>query len=99
MDQKIECHTPNPDRQGTTRIAKWKYDLLHSAILAALDGSGDDGLTLAELKDAVRDRIDPDDRNRLGSLGWHLTTVKLNMEVSGEIGRVKNSAPQRVVLG
>ncbi len=98
MTEKTDCRTPNPDRPGVTRIPTWKYDLVRSAILEALRSAGEDGLTLSELRDDLRDRIAAEDVLRLGSLSWHMTTVKLNMEVLGDFGRVKNSSPQRVTL-
>lgn len=86
------CRTPNAS--GTTRIATWKFDLLRAAILDAL---GDDGLAFKDLGSAVTARLDAQTRDKLGSLGWHMTTVKLEMEVAGEIARVAGRAPQYLV--
>jgi len=36
---------------------------------------------------------------RLGSVGWHTTTVKLNMEVKGELQRLSGVNPQRLIRG
>jgi len=35
----------------------------------------------------------------LGSWGWHFTTVKLNMEVEGELLRAEGVSPQQLILG
>ena len=45
----------------------------------------------------VADRLSEDVRQRLGSVAWHTTTVKLNMEVDGELERVAGAKPQHLV--
>ena len=60
-------------------------------------GAGAEGFAFSGLADAVRDRLTADILDRLGSVGWHVTTVKLNMEVEGELRRLPG-APQRLVL-
>ncbi len=52
----------------------------------------------AELPDLVRERLTEDDKDRLGSIGWNVTTVKLEMEVRGEVIRLEGKGPQRLVL-
>ena len=91
---KVTCRTLNA--AGTTNIPRWKYDLLHAAIIDAI---GDKGLAFKDLKSAVAERLSDDDRNELGSLGWHLTTVKLEMEVAGDIHRVPDRSPQWLMKG
>jgi hypothetical protein len=39
------------------------------------------------------------DVDALGSLGWHITTVRLEMEVRGEIERVPGKRPLELKLG
>lgn len=95
-DDRVECRTPTEGRSGTTSIPKWKYECLRDVILAVVQEAGSDGLRFSQLKDAVRSRLTEDQLYRLGSLGWHVTTVKLNMEVEGELIRL-DGAPQRLV--
>ena len=92
MSETTTCRTPNAS--GTTNIPTWKFDALRTAIL---DAVGDDGIVFKDLKPAVETRLDADTLSRLGSIGWHLTTVKLEMEVAGDIARVEGSKPQRLV--
>ena len=92
MSETTTCRTPNAS--GTTNIPTWKFDALRTVIL---DAVGDDGIVFKDLKPAVETRLDADTLSRLGSLGWHLTTVKLEMEVAGDIARVEGSKPQRLV--
>ena len=89
---KITCRTPNAD--GTTRIPRWKYNALHTAVL---DAVGDDGIAFKDLKSAVEPRLSDNVKADLGSLGWHLTTVKLEMECAGDIARVEGRSPQYLI--
>lgn len=91
--EKVACRTPAEGRDGVTNIPKWKFDAVQAAILKAV---GDDGLPFSELNEAVKRHLDEKDYHRLGSLGWHVTTVKLEMEVRGEIERLPGSGPQRI---
>ena len=92
MSETTTCRTPNAS--GTTSIPTWKFDALRTAIL---DAVGSEGIMFKDLKPAVETWLDADTLSRLGSLGWHLTTVKLEMEVAGDIARVEGSKPQRLV--
>lgn len=89
---KTVCRTPNAS--GTTRIPTWKFELMREAILAAV---GDDGVAFKDLKPAVAKLITDDDAQTLGSIGWHMTTVKLEMECAGDIRRVEGRSPQYLV--
>ena len=51
------------------------------------------------LPDLVAPRLPDALRERLGSLGWHTTTVKLELEVRGTIRAVTGSRPQVVRRG
>lgn len=97
LGEKISCRTPTEGRDGVTRIPLWKYRLLRGAILEVLTERGALGLRFGELADALRERLAREDLDRLGSLNWHMTVVKLNMEVEGEIRRLAGRGPQRIV--
>ncbi|MEE4384447.1 MAG: hypothetical protein V2J02_20795 [Pseudomonadales bacterium] len=50
-----------------------------------------------DLYDEVRRRLAREELDRLGALRWHFTTVKLELEVAGEIARVPGRRPQYLV--
>ena len=93
-EDKVLCETPTPGKQPT-RIDRWKYVLVHSAILAVVP-SNEQGIEFRDLPVLVEQQIDPDDLAKLGSVSWYTTTVKLDMEVKREIERVPGSKPQRL---
>lgn len=95
MSDKVACRTPAEGRDGVTNIPAWKFELLQSAIKGVL---ADGPVKFSGLKDAVGARLSDADKDRLGSLGWHVTTVKLEMEVRGEIARVDAKGPQQIRL-
>jgi hypothetical protein len=93
-EERVECRTPTPGG-APTRIPRWKFEAVRAAILAAVPDGGD-GLPFADLPAAAARHLSPDQRDRLGSLGWHVTTVKLELEVRGELRRLPGS-PQRLL--
>ena len=94
MEDKVICETPTLGKQPT-RIDKWKYDLIRTAILAVAP-SDDQGVEFSKLPKLIEGQISADDLKRLGSVPWYSTTVKLDMEVKGVIERVPRSKPQRL---
>ena len=94
-DKKTICRTPNAN--GTTRIPSWKFDVIREAILKTVDTAGEDGLAFKDLSASVASTLDSDILTKLGSVGWHTTCVKLELEVAGEIARVPGVTPQRIV--
>jgi len=94
---KIECRTPTKGRQGTTHIPRWKYECIQRAILETLEESETGYIFFKDLNAAVEEALTTNQLAKLGSLGWHVTTVKLNMEVEGEIVRVEGAKPQRLM--
>ncbi|MCY3637753.1 MAG: hypothetical protein OXG80_01515 [Chloroflexi bacterium] len=95
-DSRVVCHTPTPGKKPT-RIHKWKYDLLRGIILDILDSSAD-GVEFRSLPSFIDACLNPEQRANLGSVGWYTTTVKLDMEVQGDIERIPNASPQRLRL-
>ncbi|MGR3542186.1 MAG: DUF6958 family protein [Hasllibacter sp.] len=90
---RTRCRTP-AGGPGGTAIPSWKFDALRTAIRDVLAGGS---MKQAEMGPPVAARLDADALGRLGSLGWHLTTVRLEMEVRGEIERLPGS-PVRLRL-
>ncbi|MDE0530351.1 MAG: hypothetical protein OXI01_02700 [Albidovulum sp.] len=95
-EERVACRTPNPARPGVTRIPVWKFDLVRNAILEILR---EKDVRFSELTDLVRSRLKSSDLGRIGSLGWHVATVKLEMEVRGDIYRHPDAKPQVLSLG
>ena len=94
---RITCRTPAKGREGTTAIPRWKYDCVRRAILETLEESETGWVHFKDLNAAVKDHLTTNQLAKLGSVGWHVTTVKLNMEVEGEILRVEGAKPQRLI--
>ena len=94
-DGKITCETPTPGKKPT-RIDRWKYDAVRRAILKSLPEQGK-GLPFRDLAHHVERRLSPEALKNLGSVGWYTTTVKLDLEVRGEIKRVAKTTPQRLL--
>ena len=96
--ERVACRTPAQGRDGVTRVPRWKFDLLRRLILEVVGQAGQDGARFSDLAGAVKTRLSAEERAALGSVGWHVTTVKLEMEVAGDLRRLPGS-PQRLVLG
>ncbi|MFK7888168.1 MAG: hypothetical protein AB8G16_15010 [Gammaproteobacteria bacterium] len=94
-EPRTVCHTPTPGKQPTS-IPTWKYDLVRTAVLAAVP-TAEPGVVAKDLPAMVGDQLDADDKAQLGSITWYTTTVKLNMEVDGELARVAGAKPQRLI--
>jgi hypothetical protein len=94
-EARTVCHTPTPGKKPTT-IPTWKYDAVRAAVLAVVP-SEEPGVVAKDLPALVADQLSKADRDQLGSITWHTTTVKLNMEVDGELQRVAGARPQRLI--
>ena len=90
---KVACRTPAEGRDGVTNIPAWKFDAVRAAILNALQGGP---ILFKNLNAAVQERLDAQTLADLGKLGWHVVTVKLEMEVRGEIERLEVKGPQQI---
>ena len=93
--ETILCQTPSLGKKPK-RINKWKYNVIRAAILKILPEGGD-GLLFSELPQRVKQNLSAEELGNLGSVNWYTTTVKLDLEVRGEIKRVQDSNPQRLL--
>jgi len=93
-EDKIACYTPTKGKSGATRIPRWKYDCVRRAILDVLGEREDGQVAFKNLAEHVKTHLTSNQLAKLGSLGWHVTTVKLNMEVDGELERIPRKTPQ-----
>lgn len=94
-DEKVACRTPTPGRTGVTKIPQWRFELIRRAIIEVI-ATGE--VRFAELPDLVAAKLSEEDKDRLGSIGWNVTTVKLEMEVRGELIRSEGKGPQTLIL-
>ena len=91
MAEKIM--TLHPAGKQGVNIDKQKYDMVRQAVEEALQAQP--GATFSELTDAGGQRIgDVFD----GSVGWYVTSVKLDPEARGVLERVDGRSPQRLQL-
>ena len=95
-EERVVCETPTPGKKPT-RIHKWKYDLLRRIILEIV-AEGTDGVEFRNLPGLIEGRLSPEQRENLGSVSWYTISVKLDMEVKGEIERVPRAKPQKLRL-
>ena len=93
---KVGCRTPAEGRDGVTNIPRWKFDTLRAAILTELR-QGD--FRFSDLRPRLASALPDVVLSRLGSLGWHATCVKLELEVRGEVARLHAKGPQIMTLG
>jgi hypothetical protein len=93
-NKPITCRTPTPGKQPT-RIEAWKFNLVREAILKVTPAEGQ-GIEFCRLAGLVEASLAPDELKRLGSVGWYTTTVKLELEVRGELERLPGAGPQRL---
>ena len=94
-EARVGCRTPNPDKPGVTNIVAWKFDCIRTAILDELAQAD---VAWGDLTERVRAWLTPDQLARMGSLGWHVISVKLELEVRGEIARLGGSGAQIIKL-
>ena len=95
-EERVVCETPTPGKQPT-RIHKWKYDLLRQFILEIV-AEGADGVEFRNLSGLIEGRLSVEQRENLGSVSWYTLSVKLDMEVKGEIERAPGAKPQKLLL-
>ncbi|GIT92818.1 hypothetical protein JANAI62_32760 [Jannaschia pagri] len=92
MTDRTPCRTP----AGTTatNVPTWKVEACREALHKAL---ADGPLPTRDIAKIAGQHLSEDDRTDLGSLGWHMTTVRLELEVRGEIVRLPGR-PLRISL-
>jgi DNA-binding Lrp family transcriptional regulator len=84
--------TLHPQGKNGVNISKDKYNVMKAAIVNVLQKQGE--MTFRELNEEVGRQLEG---NFEGSIGWYLTTVKLDLEARGVIERFGKS-PQQLRL-
>lgn len=93
--EKITLKNVNPG-VGNTNMAREKYEIYKKAILAAVPAA-EDGITFKELPKRVKELLPKAKLSELGSVTWHVTSVKLDLEARGLIRRIPGAKPQRLI--
>lgn len=88
MTDRVPCRTPTGT--SATNVPKWKFDACRTALLATL---ADGPVAAKEIATRAGARLTDAERDELGSLGWHMTTIRLELEVRGEIARIAGAKP------
>ena len=81
-EAQVQTRHPDPAKRGP-RIPRWKYEAVKRAILDTVPG-------------LVSAALDPDELAALGSVSWHVTVVKLDLEARRLVERVPGASPQRL---
>jgi hypothetical protein len=92
----VVCQTPTSGKQPT-RIERWEFELLGSAILAELTEEGE-GVPFQEPAGRIHSRLPPAELERRGSLRWYTTTVKPDLDFKVEIERGRGKRNQHLRL-
>ena len=92
MSESIQTQHPDPAKQGVN-INREKYFVIHDAINTYLHETGTASLQeiTQAVKESVGDRFD-------GSVGWYVTTVKLDMESRGALICDRSKSPHQHYL-
>ncbi len=98
-DSKVPCRTPAEGRDGVTHVPAWKFALMRGWLRELVRREAAEGLPFQGLAARLGGLLHEGDARHLGSVGWHLTTVKLELEVRGELARSAGKGPQRIVPG
>lgn len=76
-------------------MEKTKYEAYKRAILEVLPIEKT-GILFRDLPDLVRGRLPKDSIDTMGSVPWHVTAVKVDLEARGLIERLPGVKPQRL---
>lgn len=92
----VQLRHPDPKRK-MPRMAKGSYALARRTALAVAPKKPP-GITLQEFLDEVATRLARNERwDRSASASWYAMAIKLDLEARGELERVGNKPPQRLV--
>ena len=85
--------TLHPQGKQGVNIDRTKYETMKEAIIQTINAQ--EGITFADLNTAVSAQLEGKFE---GSIGWYLTTVKLDLEARHIIERIPNKSPQQLRL-
>lgn len=91
--EMVQALHPDPAKNGT-RVTKSTYEAYCAALLATVP-TAEEGIASTDLSQAVTPHLPPEVLSST-SLGWYVTTVKLDLEERGLIERVPGAGKQRL---
>ena len=93
MESTVYTEHPDPAKKGVN-INRDKYEVIHEAIVETMKGAGP--VSLKAMTTGVKNKLAG---TFDGSVGWYVTTVKLDMESKGELvcDRTKSPHEHRLV--
>ncbi len=94
MSDTVTVLNIRPERRPT-RVDRRRYQATREALLAVIP-AGDSSVEFKELPRLVTDYLPQGELPGGGSILWHVTTVKLDLEARGLIERVPGAKPQRL---
>lgn len=94
MAEMIDTLNVNPG-VGGARVNRARYEAMKRALLRAIPRTTE-GIEFRDLPRAVEKHLDEGELPGGGSIMWHVTTVKLDLEARGQLERIPGSKPQRI---
>jgi hypothetical protein len=96
VQDRIQLRHPDPKKK-MPRLPKDSYAVVHKTALAVVPKKAP-GITLNAYLDEMKKRL-PKVRgwDRSASASWYAMAIKLDMEARGELKRVKDKPPQRLI--
>jgi hypothetical protein len=91
-EEIVQLNHPDPNKQ-MPRISKHKYAMVRKAIFEILPFDNE-GFPIKELAKSVAAFLSKEHLEELGSVGWHTTSIKLDLEACGLIERIPGRSPQ-----
>jgi len=92
-ETKIACRSPNSEKQVS--VYEWKFDAIRAALLNVVP-SDDTGVETASLRTLVTQQLPQEHLEHLGNIAWLTDTVRLEMEVRGEVERIEGAKPTKI---
>ena len=95
-EDRIELRNPDTKKKGR-RIDPGMYEVLHRTALEVVPKAAP-GITLEEYLDGMATQL-PRAKgwDRSASATWYAMAIKLDLEAKGELKRINNKPPQRLV--
>mgnify|MGYP000224061514 CR=1 FL=1 len=93
-EEKVACRSPKG--KVIAKLERWKFDRIRQTILDTLPADGSP-LDFLEVTKGVSERIPEREAKRIGKIPWFVETVALEMEVRGELQRVKHAGKTKRV--
>jgi hypothetical protein len=93
-EEKVACRSPSG--KVIAKLELWKFDRIRETILETLPADGSP-LDFSEVSKGVAERIPEREAKRIGKIPWFVETVALEMEVRGELQKVKHAGKTKRV--